>query len=127
MIRSVQVLSGLALKRLLCHLTVGSNGELAPERLLRSEHHVSRALRQANARAWVAVEALLAGEELWERAQLTWERTLEDEFFKPIRLLLDDISLAEIDGRGGEARRRAGQALQAALSSALLTSGALDL
>jgi len=129
--RCVQVLSVLGLKRLLRYACqpVGRNGSasVAAEHLLAASHHVSRALRQANARAWVAVEVILAGEELWERAQLTWERNLEDEFFRPIRILLDEISLSPIDEKGPDARRKVCQALEAALASALLTSGPLDL
>ena len=129
--RSVQVLSALALRRLLraAYQPVGDNGTAVVETdaLLPGGSHVSRALRQANARAWVAVEVLLAGEELWERAQLTWERSLEEEFYKPIRLLLDEIPLGVIDDKGPEGRRKTIQALQAALASALLTSGPLDL
>ena len=129
--RCVQVLSALALKRLLrfARQLVGRNGAQSPaaEQILPSSQHVSRALRQANARAWVAVEVVLGGEELWERAQLTWERTLEEEFYKPIRLLLDEISLEPIDNNGPDGRRKASQALRAALGSALLTAGPLDL
>src|SRR5262249_20202756 len=129
--RCVQVLSTLALRRLLhaAWQPVGRNGArtIVTDQLLPSSLHVSRALRQANARAWVAVEVLLAGEELWERAQLSWERNLEEEFYKPIRLLLDEVSLRAIDEKGSDGRRKTSQALQAALASALLTSGPLDL
>jgi tetratricopeptide (TPR) repeat protein len=129
--RCVQVLSVLALKRLLRYACqpVGRNGSgrLGADKLAPAGHHLSRALRQANARAWTAAEVLLAGEELWERAQLTWERNLEEEFFRPIRTLLDEISLHAVDERGPEARRKCSQALQAALASALLTSGPLDI
>src|SRR5260370_15417296 len=128
--RCVQVLSALALRRLLrfARQPVGGNG-LPPggaDQFQPSSLHISRALRQANARAWVAVEVLLAGEELWERAQLTWERSLEDEFYRPIRLLLDEISLSVLDEKGPDGRRQAGKALQAALAGALLTSGPLE-
>jgi hypothetical protein len=127
--RCVQVLSVLALRRLLRYACqpVGSNGSALSGDWIPSSHHVARALRQANARAWVALEALLAGEPLWERAQLTWERQLEEEFFQPIRRLLDEVDLGIIDEKGADARRKAGQALQAALASALLTSGGLEL
>jgi hypothetical protein len=108
---------------------VGRNG--APPSLadsfLQGYLHVSRALRQANARAWLAVEVLLAGENLWERAQLTWERSLEMDFYKPLRLLLDDIPLTSLDEKGPDRRRKSGRALQAALANGLLTSGPLEL
>src|SRR5262249_15790485 len=88
--------------------------------------HVGRALRQASARAWAAVEMLLAGEEFWERAQLFWERDLEQEFFQPIRFLLDTISLAPVDRLGPDARLRVRQALYAAIKNGLLTTGSLE-
>src|SRR5215813_3370001 len=98
--RSVQVLSTLALKRLLraAGPQGASNGTGVPElrRLLPAEQHVARALRQANARAWAAVEVLLAGEEFWEHAQLTWERSLESEFFQPLRNFIDKASLGNL-------------------------------
>src|SRR6266851_5545988 len=120
--RCVQVLSFLALRRLLRYACqpVGRNGSGPSPDWIPSSHHVARALRQASARAWIAVEVLLAGEALWERAQLTWERALEDEFFRPIRLLLDEISLSAVDEKGADGRRKASQALQAALASGLL-------
>jgi len=127
--RCIQVLSSLALKRLLHGAAQGRNRNSAVAALQfpQSDHHVARALRQANARAWVAVEVLLGGEPLWERAQLTWERSLETEFFQPLRFLLDDIALAPLDESGPDARRKACQSLQAALGSGLLTSGTLEL
>jgi tetratricopeptide (TPR) repeat protein len=124
--RCVQVLSSLAL-RLCTYEAVRSHGVATSELYVQFDHQVARALRQANARAWVAVEILLAGEPFWERAQLTWERNLEAEFFRPLRLLLDDVSLAPLDENGSEGRRKANQHLQAALGSGLLTSGPLEL
>lgn len=129
--RCVQVLSALALKRLLSQLPepVGSNGTHAARRDLpaQSSHHVARALRQANARAWVAVEAFLAGETLWERAQLVWQRELETEFFQPLRKFLDGASFDDLEQNSSESRRTARQALQAVLNNGLLTTGSLDL
>lgn len=124
--RCVQVLSGLALKRLLSRTPqpVGSNGAPHVEHTLaRSGHHVARALRQANARAWLAVEVLLAGEPLWERAQLLWERDLEAEFFRPIRDLLDRILDNSMEP---ESLSRSRQVLEAVLQCGLLTTGGLD-
>lgn len=129
--RSVQVLSTLALKRLL--RAAGPNGATngtgvpALRKLLPAEQHVARALRQANARAWAAVEVLLAGEEFWEHAQLTWERSLEAEFFQPLRNFIDNATLGPVEELGIDGRRKAAQALRAALASALLTSGPLEL
>ncbi|MBI3408349.1 MAG: tetratricopeptide repeat protein [Planctomycetes bacterium] len=127
--RSVQVLSRLALQRILGSNLPGGDEEpgALESDLLSCTRHVARALRQANARAWAAVEILLAGEEFWERAQLFWERDLEIEFFQPIRFLLDTVSLGPVDRLGPDARLRARQSLEAALKSGLLTTGALEL
>ena len=129
--RSVQVLSTLALKRLVRAAgpqgTNNGTGVPALRKLLPAEQHVSRALRQANARAWAAVEVLLAGEEFWEHAQLTWERSLEGEFFQPLRTFIDKATLGVLADQGLDGRRKAAQALRAALASALLTSGPLEL
>lgn len=127
--RSVQVLSRLALQRILdSHLHGGDEGpgSLFGSDLLSCMRHVARALRQANARAWAAMEILLAGEDFWERAQLFWERDLEQEFFQPIRFLLDTVSLGPVDRLGPDARLRVRQSLQAALKSGLLTTGSLE-
>lgn len=146
--RSVQVLSRLALKRLLgSSLLKGDEGPgsffrpesgscalahnaaasaIRPSALDDCSQHLARAFRQANGRAWAAVEILLAGEEFWERSQLFWERDLEHEFFQPIRYLLDTVSLAPVDRLGADARLRARQSLHAALKSGLLTTGALE-
>ncbi len=126
--RCVQALSSLAL-RLCTYQSVGRGGApaVAFSQFPELDQQVARALRQANARAWVAIEVLLAGEPLWERAQLGWERGLEMEFFRPLRLLLDDVPLTALDEQGPDARRKVQQSVQAALGSGLLTSGPLEL
>src|ERR1700722_11011663 len=129
--RCVQVLSTLALKRLLrcAAVPVGQNGtsRTALQQLMPASQHMARALRQANARAWVAMEVLLAGDELWERAQLTWERSLDAEFFRPLRAFLDQSFFGLLDDQGADGRRNTATALRAALAIVLLTSGPLDL
>lgn len=123
--RCLQVLSTLALRRL--RRSSPPVGHLDVLQLQSCSHHIARALRQANARAWVAVEVLLAGEALWERAQLTWERSLDAEVFQPLRLFLDKFSLDSLDEKNSERLRKAGLVLRPALANALLTSGPLDL
>ena len=129
--RCVQVLSTLALRRLRrwSSPSAGPNGasQLDLHQLQSSSQHIARALRQANARAWLAIEVLLAGEILWERAQLTWERSLDAEFFQPLRQFLDKFSLTSLDDKSADRLRKAGIAMRPALANALLTSGSLDL
>src|SRR5437660_1091657 len=87
MLRCVQVFSILALRRLLAAVRAGDASEppFPPfgELLSAPGLHLSRSMRQANGAAWTALEVALAGEELWERAQLVWERGLEASFFGP--------------------------------------------
>jgi tetratricopeptide (TPR) repeat protein len=118
----VRVFSTLVLKRALDGLLPAQGVNTAA--LASCSDHLARALRQANARAWVAVEILLGGQRLWERAQLTWERQLEGEFFQPLRFLLNTTSLGDLASE--EARRKTWQALCAARESGLLTSGSLE-
>jgi tetratricopeptide (TPR) repeat protein len=84
-------------------------------------------MRQANARAWTALQILLAGEEFWERAQLNWERSLDAEFYQPLRDLLDAVTLEPLGLHDVEARRRTWGVLEAAERTGFLTSGALEL
>ncbi len=118
-LRCVRVLSGLALRRLLP----------AGAKLPSGEHwrscagHVARALRQASDRAWLAVRVVLADEAWWERAQLAWHRSLETEFYQPLRTLCRTTSVELDDAQDQERARRD---LAEAVQSGLLTGGTLD-
>jgi len=126
--RPIQVLSALAVRRLLSRLPQPAGFEAAgsprEDLLALPSYHVTRALRQANARAWVAVEVTLAGEELWERAQLQWQRQLDEAFFQPLRAFLNAVAPL---GLQGQAPRAVRHALKAATRSGLLINGPLDL
>jgi tetratricopeptide (TPR) repeat protein len=124
-----QVLSALALGRLLRHAAGNGDGAgtVPPEvALAKVSTHVSRALRQANERAWVAIDVLLVGEPLWERAQLGWQRSLEEDFYRPLRGFFDTICPDSPDNGSPDARRHLAEALEGALRSGVLTAGALD-
>src|SRR5262245_35392391 len=125
--RCVQVLSALALRRLLsrsCQPVAAGEAPPQGDFPALSGYHLTRALRQANARAWLAAEVVLAGEDLWERAQVDWRRDLDAEFFQPLRALLDATSAEPLGG--AEPRRQARQLLESAARSGLLTTGPLD-
>ncbi len=120
-LRCVRVLSALAARRLL-PAAVHSRDTLAA-----CGHHVARALRQANDRAWVAAQVLLGGEPLWERAQLTWQRSLDADFYRPLRALLDSVPEMAFDEDSTESQEQIWQSLEEAVRSGLLTAGPLDL
>jgi len=127
-LQCVQVLSFLALKRILTY----SGGEAAPRRfllddsILAANQQVARALRQANARAWLAAEVLIAGEELWERAQVDWERPLEDSFFRPLRSFLDRVSREPFEQLTVPEKNTLRQNLDIAIRNGVLTAGSLN-
>lgn len=120
------VISGLALARVLEGLHGPGRGEQRRLISTGANPHVSRALRQANARAWVAIEVLMAGEVFWERAQLEWERCLEEEFYRPLRSFLDDVSPAPLKDLAEEEYDAVRQGLASALRAGVLTSGSLE-
>jgi tetratricopeptide (TPR) repeat protein len=126
----IQAISGLILRRLfgsVSHAGEGAGGLQSHQDLLATAgHHLSRALRQANAGAWFAIEILLAGEPLWEQAQLDWKRELEEEFFQPLRGLLDSSSLEPVKTMGADSRLQALGFLRRAVGTRLLTSGSLE-
>ena len=76
-------------------------------------------------RAWLAVEVVLAGEELWECALRTREDALDAGFYQPIRDLLDAVSWNDPAISDTNSRRRLWQALEAIERTGLLTSGEL--
>ena len=126
----VQLLSAAALRRLFARVRqpVGAASS-APtaEVFAAAGYHFTRALRQANARAWFALEVLLAGERFWERAQLDWERDLDDELYHPLRLFLDcaaenSLTLTDVD-----LRERTRAAVRHAVRNGPLASGTLDI
>lgn len=125
----VQALSLLALARILVRRgdAAARTTPLLKEGMIAAGRHVARALRQANARAWVAVEILLAGETLWESAQVDWERSLEDTFFRPWRALLDHSSKNSILGSPPNELSSLREKLAKAAAGGMLTTGALEL
>jgi tetratricopeptide (TPR) repeat protein len=123
-----QLLSELALQRLFSHAR--QNGDaLGAERGLRDRlsqcESLTRVLRDANARAWLAIEVVLAGEELWDLVQTARDQTLDAGFYQPIRELLDAVSWSDPAGADVNCRRRIGQVLEAIQQTGLLTSGEL--
>lgn len=128
--RCVQVVSAAALRRLYSRVRQPVGAASSPptaEVFAAPGYHFTRALRQANARAWFALEVFLAGESVWERAQLDWERDLDDDFFHPLRLFLDGASETTPILTDPEARAAARADVQQAARAGLLASGMLDI
>lgn len=129
--RCVQALSAAALRRLFQRVCqpAGDLPASVPhaELFAASGHHFTRALRQANARAWFALEVLLAGESLWERAQLEWERSLDEEFYLPLRDFLDCASVERLAPTVNEARDAVRTTIRMAAREGLFATGMLDI
>jgi tetratricopeptide (TPR) repeat protein len=123
-----QLLSELALQRLFGHARLNGDARGAEQGLrdlLSQSEPLTRALRDANARAWLAIEVVLAGDEFWECAQRARDDTLDAGFYHPIRELLDAVSWNDPANTDVNCRRRIGQVLEAIQQTGLLTSGGL--
>jgi tetratricopeptide (TPR) repeat protein len=117
--KCAQVLSSLALRRLLCR-PVGVGQASPPEDLSAAAGpYVARALRQANSKAWFALELALAGEKLRDVLRHAGERGrgLEDS----LRFLFETAGIVPVEEAGA-----ALAALHSADETGVLTSGVLD-
>ncbi len=83
------------------------------------------ALRDANERAWRALEVALAGDSLWDRCKLVLASGDEKAFREQVRPFLDSCSLSELQGRDGY-RQACLTELRAARQAGLLTEGTLE-
>src|SRR5262249_47274360 len=82
------------------------------------------ALRNANERAWRALEVALAGDGLWDRCKLVLASGDEKAFREQVRPFLDGCSLAELHGRDAF-RQACLNELRAARKAGLLAEGKL--
>lgn len=83
------------------------------------------ALRDANDRAWRAVEVALAGDGLWDRCKLVLATSDEKAFREQVRPFLERCSLAELQGRDSY-RQTCLTELRAARKAGLFTEGTLE-
>jgi hypothetical protein len=84
---------------------------------------LSRALQNANERAWQALELALGGESFWERCKLFAARAEDKAFGLQVRAFLDAAPLPELAGKA-KFRQAALDELRAARKAGLLTGDA---
>jgi uracil-DNA glycosylase family 4 len=116
-----------------CNLTGFVVGEGAVEgvtnflmkHFLDNSTRLTKALEQANERAWKALEVALAGDSIWDRCKLLLASGEDKAFRAQVRPFLDACPLSELHGRDGY-RQKCLQELKAASKAGCLTGGALD-
>jgi len=134
--RIAQNLCALALKQLVggaCKLAGVEVGESAvigvvsvlTRHFLDNSRRLLEALREANERAWRAVEVALAGDSMWDRCKLVLASADEKAFREQVRPFLDGCSLAELQGRDTY-RQICLTELRGARKVGLLTEGTLE-
>jgi serine/threonine protein kinase len=87
---------------------------------------LSRALEQANDRAWKALEICLAGNSWWERCKVTLASAEEKGLRQQVQAFLEAAPLGGLRCHGEEFRRECLRQLQAARKAGVLTAGSLD-
>jgi serine/threonine protein kinase/HEAT repeat protein len=87
---------------------------------------LSKALHEANARAWKALEVALAGDSLWERGKVLLAAADTRAFRQQVRAFLEATPLGGLPSHGQEFRQQCLRELRAARDKKLLTHGALD-
>jgi tetratricopeptide (TPR) repeat protein len=128
--RCIQVLSGLALTRLLqpCLQPVASGVCAAQSERILPPHtyrYLTRALHQANARTWTVIRIVLAGKSLTDRLARHCRAGQEGTLVHPVRALLDalDFNFPDVSPLS---RMTSARALSKALHNGILTGGTLD-
>src|SRR5436309_1631336 len=86
-----------------------------------------RALQEANARAWKALEIALAGDSLWERGKVLLAPSEEKAFRQQLQAFLEATPLGGLPGHGQEFRQQCLRELRAARDQKLLVGGGLDM
>jgi hypothetical protein len=96
------------------------------ERFTDHSQRLTKAIADANDKAWKALEIALAGESLWERCQAVMARSEDKAFGRQVRAFLDGTPLAGLPGNGPEFRQECLRELRAARRDKVLTGGDLD-
>jgi hypothetical protein len=133
----VQTLAPLTLRQLIAGacdavgLRAGGEAAVAvagflAERFTDDSQRLTKALADANDKAWKALEVALAGESFWERCQAAVARAEDRAFGRQVRAFLDAAPLAGLPGHGPEFRQVCLLELRAARKAGLLTGGGLD-
>lgn len=94
------------------------------ERFTDHSQRLTRALQNANERAWKALELALAGDSLWERCKIAAARAEDKAFARQVRAFLDAAALPEAVANASF-RPKCLHELRAARTTGLLTQGTL--
>jgi hypothetical protein len=86
----------------------GGVGALLADRFRDPSRRLARALEQAHARAWKALEVALAGETLWERCQARLARAEDRALRDRVRAFLDAVPAGPLAAEPDEFRRLCG-------------------
>lgn len=103
----------------------GLIGALA-SRFTDQSQRLGRALSQAHARAWKALEIALAGDSFWEKCRARFGRAEDQAFRAEVRRFLDSIPADQLPRTKEAFRRQCLAELRAARKGGLLTQGSLS-
>ena len=96
------------------------------ERFTDHSQRLTKALQNANEKAWKSLEIALAGDSLWDRCKVLTARSEDKAFGQQVRAFLDATSLPELAGKAAF-RQKCLEELQAARKAGSLTTSSLDL
>jgi serine/threonine protein kinase len=127
-------LSGIAIRQVVggALQAVGFDGggdaviDFLTERFTDQSQRLTKALQNANERAWKAFEVALGGESLWDRCKLTLASAEDKAFRQQVRAFLDVSPLTKTSAAHGPIFRKALEELRAARSQGALKVGSLD-
>jgi len=128
----LQTLSDLALRRLYAGLSAARGPEFRGSEVLPGSGggegggRAARALREANDRAWLVLELLLAGDRLQGMARAQGPHGLEPDLFGTVHSLLDRMALEGLEDADPGWRQACWEGLRTARREGLLTGGPLE-
>jgi serine/threonine protein kinase len=99
---------------------------LVLDRFRDHSQRLARALAQAHARAWKALEISLAGDTFWERCQVRLARAEDQAFRAQVRAFLDATAGDQLPAEKADFRRRCLEELRQARKSGLLQPAATN-
>lgn len=95
------------------------------ERFTDHSQRLTKALQNANANAWKALEIALAGDSFWERCKVAVARAEDKAFAQQVRAFLDVTPFPELAGKAAF-RQKCLEELRSAGKGGTLTGGTLE-